>query len=379
MAICLAHSLFILSLSVLTLVNPTPVYSFDKYFFIFGDGLYDPGNKIFLNPDEYLPSFHSPYGTTFFTGHPTGRYSDGRTVADFIAEKEGFPFLIPALNGSEDFTYGANFAIEGATVLDRKKDKTSLNLKRQVELFNFIIDLWKPLYNETEVKRRVNKAVYLISIGAQDYFDSVHFIGNHTFIVEKVVAGILDAIKALYGIGARKFVVQNVAQLGGLPFAKQKYGKWNEILAAYAETHRDELTRRLVKLIEEYPQLNYTVFNAYCAIGSLIDAPEDYGFKNGSSACCGNSTYRGEACGALEYEYCVCGNKAEYVFFDGVHNTDAANELLAEWMWNKTKGYVRPYGVHDFFKSSSDNSNLQIQIQMPRTQAARARPFKVYY
>lgn len=70
-----------------------------------------------------------------------------------------------------------------------------LNLKRQVELFNFIIDLWKPLYNETEVKRRVNKAVYLISIGAQDYFDSVYFIGNHTIIVDKVVAGILDAIK----------------------------------------------------------------------------------------------------------------------------------------------------------------------------------------
>lgn len=70
-----------------------------------------------------------------------------------------------------------------------------LNLTSQVELFNFLIDLSIIAFNETEVKRRVNKAVYLISIGAQDYFDSVYFIGNHTIIVDKVVAGILDAIK----------------------------------------------------------------------------------------------------------------------------------------------------------------------------------------
>lgn len=84
----------------------------------------------------------------------------------------------------------------------------------------------------------------------------------------------------MYAIGARKFVVQNVAQLGGLPFVKQKYGKLNETLAIYAEAHRDELNRTLVELGEEYPDLNYTVFNAYDAIGCLIDAPEYYGNFN---------------------------------------------------------------------------------------------------
>lgn len=84
----------------------------------------------------------------------------------------------------------------------------------------------------------------------------------------------------MYAIGARKFVVQNVAQLGGLPFVKQKYGKLNETLAKYAEAHRDELPRRLRELIETCPELNYTVFNAYDAIGCLIDAPEYYGNFN---------------------------------------------------------------------------------------------------
>ena len=53
--------------------------------FVFGESLYDPGNNNFLNVSiEYKANF-PPYGETFFR-FPTGRYSDGRLIPDFICK-----------------------------------------------------------------------------------------------------------------------------------------------------------------------------------------------------------------------------------------------------------------------------------------------------
>lgn len=51
----------------------------------FGDSLADTGNKLHLSQYKtHLPHFAvRPYGETFFH-HPTGRFSDGRLVIDFI-------------------------------------------------------------------------------------------------------------------------------------------------------------------------------------------------------------------------------------------------------------------------------------------------------
>ena len=50
----------------------------------FGDSLADTGNEIHLAPSNTPPpSASPPYGKTFFH-RPTGRWSDGRLVIDFI-------------------------------------------------------------------------------------------------------------------------------------------------------------------------------------------------------------------------------------------------------------------------------------------------------
>lgn len=50
--------------------------------FIFGDSLFDVGNNNYLKNAVGRANFW-PYGETFFN-HPTGRFSDGRLIADFI-------------------------------------------------------------------------------------------------------------------------------------------------------------------------------------------------------------------------------------------------------------------------------------------------------
>ncbi|BAS84318.1 Os03g0365850 [Oryza sativa Japonica Group] len=84
--------------------------------FSFGDSITDTGNQVSFFPTA--PAARPPYGETFF-GHPTGRYSDGRLVVDFLAEALGLPYLTAYLRGktAEDFRRGANFAVSAATAL----------------------------------------------------------------------------------------------------------------------------------------------------------------------------------------------------------------------------------------------------------------------
>lgn len=50
--------------------------------FIFGDSLFDAGNNNYLKNAAGRANFF-PYGETFFK-YPTGRFSDGRIIPDFI-------------------------------------------------------------------------------------------------------------------------------------------------------------------------------------------------------------------------------------------------------------------------------------------------------
>lgn len=51
--------------------------------FIFGDSFLDVGNNNYINTSTLDQANFWPYGITFFH-FPTGRFSDGRLISDFI-------------------------------------------------------------------------------------------------------------------------------------------------------------------------------------------------------------------------------------------------------------------------------------------------------
>lgn len=53
--------------------------------FVFGDSLYDPGNNNYINTTTDFQANFRPYGESFFP-RPTGRFSDGRLIPDFICK-----------------------------------------------------------------------------------------------------------------------------------------------------------------------------------------------------------------------------------------------------------------------------------------------------
>ena len=64
--------------------------------FIFGDSFFDSGNNNYINTTTLDQANFWPYGETYFK-FPTGRFSDGRLISDFIG-KIWNPFVqLPAM------------------------------------------------------------------------------------------------------------------------------------------------------------------------------------------------------------------------------------------------------------------------------------------
>ncbi|KAJ4752349.1 GDSL esterase/lipase [Rhynchospora pubera] len=104
------------------------------HIFCFGDSISDTGNYLKSIGDRYHPVGSLPYGETYF-GRPTGRYSDGRIILDFIAQAYGLPFIPPYLSGNttKDFPHGVNFAVGGATALNSFAITAAIDLTISVQ------------------------------------------------------------------------------------------------------------------------------------------------------------------------------------------------------------------------------------------------------
>jgi hypothetical protein len=138
--------------------------------FLFGDSFLDAGNNNYINTTTLDQANFPPYGQTFF-GLPTGRFSDGRLISDFIAEYANLPLIPPFLEpgNSQKKLYGVNFASAGAGALVETFQGSVINLRTQLDHYKKVERLWRTNFGKEESKKRISRAVYLISIGSNDY------------------------------------------------------------------------------------------------------------------------------------------------------------------------------------------------------------------
>ncbi|KAF2287504.1 hypothetical protein GH714_001012 [Hevea brasiliensis] len=106
-----------------------------RAFFVFGDSLVDNGNNNYLATTARADS--PPYGIDFPTHRPTGRFSNGLNIPDFISQEIGseflLPYLSPQLTGNK-LLVGANFASAGIGILN----DTGISLSRQYNLPDYV-------------------------------------------------------------------------------------------------------------------------------------------------------------------------------------------------------------------------------------------------
>ncbi|KFK35667.1 hypothetical protein AALP_AA4G021500 [Arabis alpina] len=306
--------------------------------FVFGDGLYDAGNKQFLSSNRVDASF-PPYGVT--VGEATGRWSDGRIIPDYLANFMGIPQIPPILQSTADFSHGANFAVADSTVLGSPPE--TMTLTQQVRKFLESKNKWT---NQT-----VSEAIYLMYIGSDDYLNYVKNNLNPSDeqkqgFVNQVIATIEAEIKVVYGSGGRKFAFQNLAPLGCLPAVKQANGNVQECVilpSEMAALHNKKLLELLVGLSRQLNGFQYSFYDFFSSIQRRVIKSKTYTFQTGIAACCGTGSVNGTGCASNS----VCVKPADYLFFDGKHLTQEGNLQVSHLIWGADTEVIGPSNLRE--------------------------------
>ncbi|XP_030516519.2 GDSL esterase/lipase At5g45910-like [Rhodamnia argentea] len=334
--------------------NSTILHKYESIF-NFGDSLSDTGNFIrSVAGLPVVPKF--PYGKTYF-GHPTGRFSDGRLIIDFIAEAVGLPHLKPYLevvnNGSIDARRGVNFAVAGATALDptffatRKiRTFTMTNNSLSVQL-----DWFKKLKSslcttQQDCKTYFKKSLFLVGeIGGNDY--NFAFANGANFeqlrpIVPIVVGAITNATSMLIEDGAVELVVPGILPMGCMTsyiatsplLDKDDVNTTTSCLNRYnefARYHNGYLQQELQHLRQKHSHARIIYADYYGDSMRLFESPKQYGFsKLIQVACCGAggplNFNVSMMCGSSSH---TCTDPSAFIQWDGVHLTEAAYRHMA--------------------------------------------------
>ncbi|KAJ9190450.1 hypothetical protein P3X46_001652 [Hevea brasiliensis] len=327
--------------------------------FVFGDSVFDPGNNNFRNISNDSKANFWPYGETFFK-FPTGRYTDGRILPDFLSMYLRIPLWKPYLApGKHNLLHGANFASGGAAVLPEYSVEGPVSFSEQLSYFEDVAGLLKKQIGDEEAKEMLKRAVYLSSLGGIDIlFSDVYINGTQVQrqeLINMVIGNITQGIKKIYAIGGRKFAFQNVGPIGCMPVVRQilllesvSSDECYEDLLNLATLHNDALAKAIKELETQLPGFKYLIYDYYNLLLDRIKNPSEYGFKEGLIGCCGNGTFRGYSCGVEPYE--LCSEPSEYVWFDGGHPTEHAYAQLAKLVWKGGQKATKPFNMKQLFE-----------------------------
>ncbi|XP_056170075.1 GDSL esterase/lipase 4-like isoform X3 [Syzygium oleosum] len=335
----------------------------DVALFVFGDSLNDAGTNNYINTTASFRANFPPYGETFFH-YPTGRFTDGRLIADFIAEYAKLPLIPPYLQlENNEFVGGANFASGGAGVLPDTYQGSVVDLGTQLKQFVKLVKGLRKKLGDEKAKRIVSEGVYMISIGGNDYLTPV--LNNPTLFqsismedyVGMVVGNISTVLEGIYKVGARKFGFFAMPPLGCLPAVRLVggNGSCSRPATELVKLHNVALPAALAKLESQLQGFKYSLFDLYTSLNKRIQYPSKYGFKDGKSACCGTGPYNGLlfSCGkknGTTSAYTLCSDPSEYVWFDAAHPTEMVNRQLASLLWDGPSHTVGPYNLKMFFE-----------------------------
>ncbi|KAJ3676315.1 hypothetical protein LUZ60_003727 [Juncus effusus] len=325
--------------------------------FNFGDSNSDTGGRVATG----LESINPPYGETFF-GHPVGRFCDGRLIIDFLLDAMDMPFLNAYLQsvGAPSFRTGTNFASAGCTILPAKADSVSpFSLGLQINQFqafkaqvaNLLSDGGNKYKKYIPQEDFFSKGLYMFDIGQNDLAGGFYWKTEDQIIatIPTILLEFEAGLKKLHDQGARNFWIHNTGPLGCLPQNIAFFGKdptkLDEIgcLSAHNRVARIfnlQLHALCTKLKNQFGDSNVIYVDVYSIKLDIISNKAKYGFEYSTSVCCG---YGGPP---LNYDSRVpcgqtktidgvnvtakgCDDPSEYVNWDGIHYTEAANFQVA--------------------------------------------------
>ncbi|XP_047317658.1 GDSL esterase/lipase At2g23540-like [Impatiens glandulifera] len=328
--------------------------------FIFGDSLVDAGNNNYLR--TLARGNIRPYSIDFKPsgGNPTGRYTNGKTIADITGELMGqkhyaVPFLAPNTTGKA-LIHGVNFASGGGGIL-RDTGRVFINrlsMDVQIDCFNITRQRIASLLGPERARNYImTKSIFSVTLGSNDFLNNyllpIFSVGVRRALtpeafIEDLITHMRGQLTRLYNLDARKFIVANVGPIGCIPYEKAMNRVTDSECAELPNNMALQYGARLKDLLQELkqnlPEATFVYANVYDLVLGLIRNYEQYGFTSVDTPCCGGGQYSGlSPCGPTSI---LCADHTKHFFWDAYHPSEAANKIISKQLLHGDPKYVTP-------------------------------------
>ena len=275
--------------------------------FVFGDSFSDGGNAAVISGNIVPPS--PPYAQ---------RFSNGPVAVEYLASQLGI-----SLTASLGPSGGTNYAVGGAATTQVAIPGGGGATTNNFETINPAVpDSVKPLFAGRGIDAQVGafvaappvfdpaSALFVVWGGMNDLFISADAV-----TAANAVNALAAHIQMLYGVGAQNFLVPNMVDLSLAPFALARPPAEQADLLALSVGFNSGLAIALNSL-GVLPGINITPFDTFAFNRAAVANPAAFGFTNVTGSC-------------LDAVVGPCASPDEYLYWDGVHLTTRAHELLA--------------------------------------------------
>ncbi len=284
---------------------------------VLGDSLSDNGN-LFVSTGGAIPEPQFYY---------EGRFQDGEAYSEQLYEQLGLPgSLTPAVLGGDNYAVGGarsryhNVDLDPVTGLPPPLGSTPTpwSLLGQLDT-----------YQTTVGGIADPDALYVVWSGANDIGDALR-IGDSfgpaaaLSLINQAVADMATVITSLIGMGGEHFLIPNVPDLALTPRIAEL-----EAVAPGAGALATQATRLLNAGIDAVVAsllgVEVVRFDTFALFDSVVADMSTFGLSNVSDACLQNFFVEPPITG----DETVCAAPDEFLFWDEIHPTAAAHEIIA--------------------------------------------------
>lgn len=279
----------------------TSVKSFSRII-MFGDSMSDNGNLYKRSVELSLIFPISPI-LPVSPPYYKGRFTNGNVWVELLSQKLNIP------EGSL-----LNYAYAGARV---NKDYMPIpNLDKQVNKYL----TWN--------KSGDPYALYVVWIGSNDLLRGLNKTSDDA-LLHSILDGNEYNLRRLINHGAMHILSPVLPDLSLTPDSiaidnrnghSEYTQRMKSLIIKYNVLHK----QMLEKLKEENPEVNIMSFDVFQFINDARDKASDFGFSVINEPCNPNSYWKDELA--------VCSVPKEYVFWDGVHPSAKAHQILSDLM-----------------------------------------------
>ncbi|CAN6212091.1 unnamed protein product [Urochloa humidicola] len=307
--------------------------------FVFGDEFADTGNYPEADLTKTTRAYYYPYGSNdkAHGATPTGRFSNGLVLSDFVARILGLDESPPAERKREQDGVdpsGMNFAVGGAGVVEGTSEAP--NLGTQVNKF-------KRLVKHGIIDDDLTDTVALIAFSGRRDYERFKDMTN-TEVKAKaqdVTDKIAQAVEQLKDLGIKKVMVTSLPPLGCTPWLSRSEdgvydGKCDS--QKVASIHNEYLEEKVFQNEDVFNLDLKAAFNHYAG-----PSPRSKQFKYRLESCCESfeqSGYCGQVEDGGEAQYSLGSKPGKFFYWDDINPTHAGWKAVIKEFQESIKNFL---------------------------------------